>query len=215
MPRTLWIQPLESRLPFPLSDATHLEVEVDESLFRCINLARNWFAASPEPLLERQSFGAEVNLLEHTIGGEAPVGVLGERPAGLEPSFEELSYAYLHVARTHVWFEVCTKRDEVLETPPVAFEALPVLEPGEAVKGNQEQITQVTLALEITILHEGAFTGDAIEELLHNLDFALEQQRDSASLAPESLDGVTQDFVFRDLDVRPGLTQPIPKSTEA
>ena len=202
MPYPLWIQPLESRLPVPLANVTHLEVEVNHSLWRYLDLAQKWFDASPEPLLEIQSFRAEVRLLEHM--GDAPVltGKFADRPTGLEPSSEEVAYAHLHVTRQTCWFEVGLKHDEVLDAHPVVFNALPKPDNEKVPANNQEHTTQVTLALEMTILHEGLFTEDALEELLHNLDFALNQQRDSASLAPECVDGVTQAFAFYELDVR-------------
>ena len=65
-----------------------------------------------------------------------------------------------------------------------------------------DAITHVTLALEITIKHEGEFDKRALEELIHNLDAALNGQKDSGSLAPECVDGVTEFFVFRLLGIQ-------------
>jgi hypothetical protein len=65
-----------------------------------------------------------------------------------------------------------------------------------------DTITHVTLALEITIKHEGEFDKRALEELIRNLDTALNGQKDSGSLAPECVDGVTEFFVFRLLGIQ-------------
>ena len=65
-----------------------------------------------------------------------------------------------------------------------------------------DTITHVTLALEITIKHEGEFDKRALEELITNLDTALNGQRDSGCLAPECVDGVTELFVFRLLGIQ-------------
>ena len=201
----LWIQTLESQPP---SEVTHLAIEMDQALFACLQLARAWFAASPEPRLEVQSFRAEVALLDQVGGVGVPTGFRSERPPYLEPSFEIVREAYLHVSRQAAWFEVCTVRGAVFETQATPFAPLPTPEESDAATSSEEQVTQVTLALKIRILHEGKFGEEALEELLHNLDFALEQQRGSASLAPESVDGVTENFLFHLLDVRPALAAP-------
>ena len=65
-----------------------------------------------------------------------------------------------------------------------------------------DTITHVTLALEITIKHEGEFDKRALEELIRNLDTALNGQKDSGSLAPECVDGVTEFFVFQLLGIQ-------------
>jgi hypothetical protein len=65
-----------------------------------------------------------------------------------------------------------------------------------------DAITHVTLALEITIKHEREFDKWALEELIRNLDTALNGQKDSGSLAPECVDGVTEFFVFRLLGIQ-------------
>jgi hypothetical protein len=65
-----------------------------------------------------------------------------------------------------------------------------------------DRITHVTLALEITIKHEGEFDKRALEQLIRNLDTALNGQRDSGSLAPECVDGMTEFFVFRLLGIQ-------------
>ena len=121
-------------------------------------------------------------------------------------------YSFLHISRDGVWFEVCTREDDVLESRVVPFENLPIVEvatmsedletlPGaEAGQGPRDSVSQITLALEIKIEHADAFDDQAREELLRNLDFALEQQRNGDCLAPESLNAVTRDFCFRILD---------------
>jgi hypothetical protein len=201
MPNFIWIQPLESQYIFPRSDVTHLEVEINESLECCLRLARAWFKASPEPLLEAQSFRTQVGLLEH-LDGNDPSGVHLERPNVLEPSLEPVDRAYLHVTREAVWFEVRTTHGETFTTPLIALETVPRLETGGLSGDALERTTQVTLALEITIKHEGEFDKRALEELIHNLDAALNGQKDSGSLAPECVDGVTEFFVFRLLGIQ-------------
>ena len=205
MSDVLWIQALESQPP---SEVTHLEIEMNQTLVACLQLARAWFAASPEPRLEKQSFRAEVALLDQVGGVRVSTGFRSERSPNLEPSFEIVREAYLHVSRESAWFEVRTVRGAVFDMQPTPFDPPPILEESDAAISSEEQVTQVTLALEIRILHEGEFGEAALEELLHNLDFALEQQRSSASLAPESVDGVTENFLFHLLDVRPALTTP-------
>ncbi len=205
MSSVLWIQALESQPP---SEVTHLEIEMDQSLFACLHLARAWFAASPEPRLEKQSFRAELTLLDQIGGMGVASGFRSERPPNLEPSFEVVREAYLHVSRESAWFEVRTMRGAVFDTRATPFEPSPTLEQSDAAISSEERVTQVTLALEIRILHEGEFGEAALEELLHNLDFALEQQRGSASLAPESVDGVTENFLFHLLDVRSAFAAP-------
>jgi hypothetical protein len=204
----IWVQPLYSRHAHPDSLATHLEVELEPSLMRCLRLARNWFAACPEHLLEIQTFCVNPTLLMGTGSTEVSeprpraAGVFAARPAGWREQDQDLTYAFLHVGRSALWFEVCTHRDEVLETAPIQLEDVPTLEYKKPAADECGRVTVVTLALELTIRHDGAFTDAAFEELLNNLDFALEGQRGSGCLAPESLDGVTEDFVFRDLDLR-------------
>ena len=201
MQNLVWIQPLESNWIFPRSNVTHLEVTLDESFFRCVLLARAWFAASPEPSLEFQGFRTQVNLFEHTAGND-PSGVHLERPNVLEPSLEPIDWAYLHASRNAVWFEVRTRHGEVFTTPKVAIDELPSAQISDPPTNTPETITHVTLALEITIKHEGEFNKRALEELITNLDTALNGQRDSGSLAPECVDGVTEFFVFRLLGIQ-------------
>ena len=67
---------------------------------------------------------------------------------------------------------------------------------------SSDTITHVTLALEITIKHEGEFDKRALEDLITNLDAALNGQKDSGSLALECVDGVTEFFVFRLLGIQ-------------
>jgi hypothetical protein len=86
--------------------------------------------------------------------------------------------------------------DESAPPPPVPP---PSAEPSV---NSPDTITHVTLALEITIKHEGEFGKRALEELIRNLDTALNGQRDSGSLAPECVDGVTEFFVFRLLGIQ-------------
>ena len=74
--------------------------------------------------------------------------------------------------------------------------------PSKPSVSSPETITHVTLALEITIKHGGEFDKRALEELIHNLDAALNGQKDSGSLAPECVDGVTEFFVFRLLGIQ-------------
>jgi hypothetical protein len=198
----LWIQPAHSRRPQPLSAATHLEINLDTVFFRCLQLARAWFDVCPEHLLEIQSFVVEVNLLEQTNGETKFEGEFAERPINLEILDKDVAYAYLHVTRLGAWLEVCTTQDEALETNPCLHKNVPLLSVDVPQPDEVESSSQVTLALKMQIQHIGIFTEKALEELLNNLDFALNQQRDTASLSPESLDGVTQDFSFHLLDLR-------------
>ena len=78
----------------------------------------------------------------------------------------------------------------------------PVPQSSEPSASPPDTITHVTLALEITIKHEGEFDKCALEELIRNLDTALNGQRDLGSLAPECVDGVTEFFVFRLLGIQ-------------
>jgi hypothetical protein len=206
MPKLVWIQPLESDWIFPRSNITHLGVALDESLFRCVRLARAWFAASPEPSLEFQGFRTQVNLFKHSAGND-PSGVHLEQPFSLKPTLEPIDHAALHASRNAVWFEVRTRHGEVFTSPKVAIDALPSAQISDPPIDGEEQTTQVTLTLEITIKHEGEFGKRALEELIGNLDAALNAQRDASGLAPESVDGVTEDFVFCDLEVRRKETQ--------
>ena len=195
----LWIQSLETTLPFSTFQATHLEVRLDFGFTRLIALARAWFNACPEPSLELQIFSTNLLLLNQTSSETVAAGVYEKRPVNLEPSSE--CVASVNIARETLWFEFGVAQDEVYETSPITLEQFPKPEP-EPVPLGREVVTQVTLALELGIRHDGVFTEAALEELLHNLDFALEQQRTSSSLAPESLDAITEHFVFRDLDIR-------------
>ena len=198
----LWIQPAHSRQPQPLSAATHLEISLDTTFFRCLDLARAWFEVCPEHLLEIQSFCIEVNLLEQTDGKIKFDGEFLERPANIEILDEDIAYAYLHVTRLGAWLEICTTQDEALETNPCLHKNVPLPSSDVPEPDQAERSSQVTLVLKMQIQHTGAFTEMALEELLKNLDFALNQQRDTASLSPESLDGVTEDFNFYLLDLR-------------
>jgi hypothetical protein len=85
-------------------------------------------------------------------------------------------------------------------SPPPAD--LPSESPTEPPTNTPDTITHVTLALEITIKHEGEFDKRALEELITNLDAALNGQKDSGSLAPECVNGVTEFFVFRLLGIQ-------------
>jgi hypothetical protein len=201
MPNLIWILPLESHWIFPRSDVTHLEVEVNATLFRCLHLARAWLEASPEPTLEAQRFRAQGKLLVHT-GGNDSTGAHPTRPFNLDPSPEAIDRAAFHVSRDSVWFEVTTTHGEIFMTPQVSFEAIPSPATHDAPPDSTERTTHITLALEITIKHEGEFDNRALEELIHNLDAALNGQRDSGSLAPECVDGVTEFFVFRLLGIQ-------------
>ena len=198
----LWIQPAHSRQPQPLSTATHLEINLDATFFRCLALARAWFEVCPEHLLEIQSFCVEVNLLKQVNGEDVFDGEFLERPANLESLDEDIAYAYLHVTRLGAWLEICTTEDEALETNPCLYKNVPLPSSDVSESDKTERSSQVTLALKMQIQHTGAFTEMAVEELLNNLDFALNQQRDAASFSPESLDGVTKDFNFYLLDFR-------------
>ena len=197
-----WIQPAHSRRPQPLSTATHLEINLDTTFFRCLELARAWFEVCPEQLLEIQSFCVEVHLLEQMNSEPDFDDEFNERPTNLEILDEDIAYAYLHVTRLGAWLEVCTTQDEALETNPCLHKNVPFPPSDVPEPDKTERSSQVTLALKMQIQHTGAFTEMALEELLNNLDFALNQQRDAASLSPESLDGVTEDFNFYLLDLR-------------
>jgi hypothetical protein len=85
------------------------------------------------------------------------------------------------------------------ESSPPPSADLPSESSTEPPTNTPDTITHVTLALEITIKHEGEFDKRALEELIRNLDTALNGQRDSGSLAPECVDEVTEFFVFRPL----------------
>ena len=86
--------------------------------------------------------------------------------------------------------------DESAQPPPVPPSST------EPPASPPDTITHVTLALEITIKHEGEFNKRALEELIRNLDTALNGQRDSGNLAPECVDGVTEFFMFRLLGIQ-------------
>jgi hypothetical protein len=209
MPDSAWILPLQSRFAEPVHGITHLEVPITTDLERQVSLARAWFDASPDPSLHIQTFTVDMTLLEQR--GINGAGV-PPYPAKLELSGQVAVYTFLHVSRDGVWFEVCTREDDVLESRVVPFDNVPVVDvatnsehletvPGaEAGQGSRDSISQITLALEIKIEHAAAFDDQAREELLRNLDFALEQQRNGDCLAPESLNAVTRDFCFRILD---------------
>jgi hypothetical protein len=209
MPDSGWILPLQSRFAEPDHGITHLEVPITTDLERQVSLARAWFDACPDPSLHIQTFTVDVTLLERRGINEAGVPAY---PANLEVSEQVAVYSFLHLSRDGVWFEVCTREDDVLESRVVPFDNVPVVEvvtncedletppDAEAGQGPRDSVSQITLALEIKIEHTDAFDDQAREELLRNLDFALEQQRNDGCLAPESLNAVTRDFCFRILD---------------
>jgi hypothetical protein len=89
--------------------------------------------------------------------------------------------------------------DESSQPPPAD---VPSESSAELPANPPDMITHVTLALEITIKHEGEFDKRALEELIRNLDTALNGQKDSGSLAPECVDGVTEYFIFRLLGIQ-------------
>ncbi len=209
MSDSAWILPLQSRFAEPVHGITHLEVPITADLERQVSLARAWFDACPDPSLHIQTFTVDVSLLEQRGFNEAGVPTY---PAKLEVSEQVTVYSLLHISRDGVWLEVYTREDDVLESRVVPFENVPVVEvattskdlekpPGaEADHGPRDSVSQITLALEIKIEHANAFDDQAREELLRNLEFALEQQRNGDCLAPESLNAVTRDFCFRILD---------------
>lgn len=198
----VWIYPIHSKSPYLVSTVTHLEISEHAQLPRVVRLAQAWFDACPEPALEVQTFAVNLSLLEQNDGAPVPVGWCKTRPASLEESSELVVRAYLHLRRQQAWFEVIIRGYEALETVILSPELLLDFEPSQLEVTTGEAVTTVTTALELNIRHEGFFSEQALEELLTNLDFALNQQRDSSSLAPESLDGVTEDFLFQVLDVR-------------
>jgi hypothetical protein len=206
---SVWILPLHSRFAEPVHKITHLEVPITVDLERQVSLARAWFDVCPDPSLHVQSFTVELTLLE-----QRDINLTGvpTYPAKLEASGQVAVYSLLHISRDGVWFEACTREDDVLESPVVPFDNVPVVdfvvksadieprseaEPGQ---GHRDLVSQITLALEIKIEHAAAFDDQAYDELLRNLDFALEQQRNGDCLAPESSNAVTRDFCFRILD---------------
>jgi hypothetical protein len=209
MPDSTWIHPLQSRFAEPVHGITHLEVPITADLERQVSLARAWFDACPDPSLHIQTFTVDVILLEqHSVNA---VGLLSHS-AKHKISQQVAVYSFLHISRDGVWFEVCTRGDDVLESRVVPFETVPIVEvatnsedletslDAETSRGPRDSVSQITLALEIKIEHAAAFDGQACDELLRNLDFALEQQRNGDCLAPESLNAVTRDFCFRILD---------------
>ena len=198
----VWIYPIHPRSPYLVSTVTHLEISEHAQLPRVVRLAQAWFDACPEPALEVQTFAVNVTLLEQNENAQVPVGWCKTRPASLEESSEPVVRAYLHLVRHQAWFEVSIRGYDTLETVVFAPGLLLELEPSQPESTTGETLTTVTAALELTIRHEGVFSEQVLKELLTNLDFALNQQRDSSSLAPESLDGVTEDFLFQILDVR-------------
>jgi hypothetical protein len=202
MNHQVWIYPIHSRSPFLVSTVTHLEISQHAQLPRLVRLAQAWFDACPEPTLEVQTFAVNLSLLEQNDGAPVPVGWCKARPALLEESSEPVVRASLHLRRQQAWFEVSVRGYDALETVVFSPELLLEFEPSEPQSATGEAVTTVTAALGLNIRHEGVFSEQALEELLTNLDFALNQQRDSSSLAPESLDGVTEDFLFQVLDVR-------------
>jgi hypothetical protein len=197
-----WIYPIHSRSPFLVSTVTHLEINEQAQLPRVVRLAQAWFDACPEPALEVQTFAVNVTLLEQNENARVPVGWCKARPSSLEESSEPVIRAHLHLRRQQAWFEVSSRGYDTLETVVFPPELLLEFEPSQPESNTGETVTTVTAALGLNIRHEGVFSEQALEELLSNLDFALNQQRDSSSLAPESLDGVTEDFLFQILDVR-------------
>jgi hypothetical protein len=201
MPNLIWILPLESHWIFPHSDVTHLEVEVNAMLIRCLQLGQAWLRVCPEPTLETQGFRAQGKLLVQS-GSNDPTGAHPTRPFNLDPSPEAIDRAAFRVSRDSVWFEVTTTHGEIFITPQVSFEAIPSPAIHESPTSDTKRTTHVTLALEITIKHEGEFDKQALEELITNLDAALNGQKDSGSLAPECVDGVTEFFVFRLLGIQ-------------
>jgi hypothetical protein len=168
----LWIQKLESRFPFPRVNATHLELRIDQSLSRIVRLARAWFAVCPEVTLERQSFRASPVPLEAIIDVEP--GVMDDRPFGLLELDEAGLEAFLHVARDQVWVELALPKEEVFESRPVALDDFPLL-PSPTIEPDAEAMVQVTLALEVLLGHSGQVVEEALERLIGQLDFALEQ----------------------------------------
>jgi hypothetical protein len=202
MNHPVWIYPIHSRSPYLVSTVTHLEISEQAQLPRLVRLAQAWFDACPEPALDVQTFAVNLSLLEQNEGAQVPVGWCIARPASLEESSEPVVRAYLHLRRQQVWFEVSIRGYDTLETVVFPPELLLDFEPSQLEVTTGEVVTTITAALELNIRHEGVFSEQALEELLTNLDFALNQQRDSSSLAPESLDGVTEDFLFQVLDVR-------------
>jgi hypothetical protein len=202
MNHQVWIYPIHSRSPYLVSTVTHLEISEQSQLHRVVRLAQAWFDACPEPALEVQTFAVNLSLLEQNDGARVPVGWCKARSASLEESSEPVVRAYLHLRRQQAWFEVSIRGYDTLETVVFLPKLLLEFEPSEPQSATGEAVTTVTAALELNIRHEGIFSEQALEELLTNLDFALNQQRDSSSLAPESLDGVTEHFLFQILDVR-------------
>jgi hypothetical protein len=196
----VWIQALEPR---DESGVMYLELQVNEALTRCVHLARAWFAASPEPKLEMQGFRVDAVLLVREGNSDIKTGLYAERPSGLKLGAQPSDETLLCVAKNALWFSVRWARGTALETTRITDDFPLRVALIERAVGAEEQLTQVTLALELLILHEGAFDQPALEELLFNLDFALESQRGNASLAPERVDGVTEHFAFRVLDIRP------------
>jgi hypothetical protein len=202
MNHQVWIYPIHPRSPFLVSTVTHLEISEQAQLPHLMRLAQAWFDVCPEPALEVQTFAVNVTLLEQNDGARVPVGWSNTRPASLEESSEPVVRAYLHLRRQQAWFEVSISGYDTLETVVFSPKLLLEFEPSQPESNTGETVTTVTAALGLNIRHEGVFSEQALEELLSNLDFALNQQRDSSSLAPESLDGVTEDFLFQILDVR-------------
>jgi hypothetical protein len=198
----VWIYPIHSRSPFLVSTVTHLEISEHAQLPRVVRLAQAWFDACPESTLEVQTFAVNLSLLEQNESARVPVGWCKARPAPLEESSEPVVRAYLHLRRQQAWFEVSIRGYDTLETVVFPPKLLLEFEPSQPQSTTDEAVTTITAALELNIRHEGGFSEQALEELLTNLDFALNQQRDSSSLAPESLDGLTEDFLFQVLDVR-------------
>ena len=124
------------------------------------------------------------------------------RPHGLEPTNEDVDQALLHVNRANtIWLEIKTRQNIRIETVQSKIPPIPLLREITLSPPDTTITSTVTLALKMKIRHEGEFTYPTVDELLHNLDYALNQQAGSSCLSPESLDAVTNHFTFSVLEV--------------